>query len=56
MLFANDVGVVLVMVLKPTLGTSLLLLAATNVVVQAGFGLASAWRNRAHRRTLALQP
>jgi len=55
-LFANDVAVILIMVLKPTLGASLLVLAAANLVVQAGLGLASAWRTRTHGRTLALQP
>lgn len=54
-LFANDVAVILIMVLKPALGTSLLVLATANLVVQAGLGLASVWRNRARRGPLALQ-
>lgn len=54
-LMANDAAVILIMVLKPALGASLLFVASANVLLLGGLGLLSAARARGHRRLVAVQ-
>jgi uncharacterized membrane protein len=54
-LMANDVAVILIMVLKPALGASLLIVAAANLLLLGALGLLSTWRAHGRRRPLALQ-